>query len=160
MSLGRIEPELATLRRLAQQLAKQRVEPVTSVHWLAAISLHPGVGRDLLAERRIDSARILAAISGRDEDTHLIRSATESARHTAISMDASHTGGLHLLISFLGETSSCARRTLTALKVDPLKLRTSALQLGMGLRQRPTSRAVEPTSRAAESAPPSAAFKG
>ncbi len=147
MSLGRIEPELATLRRLAQQLAKQRVEPVTSLHWLAAISLHPGAGRDLLAERRIDSARIFAAISGRDEDTHLIRSATESARHTAISMDAPHTGGLHLLISFLGETSSCARRTLTALKVDPLKLRTSALQLGMGLRQRPASRSAEPSAR-------------
>ncbi len=150
MSLGRIEPELATLRKLAQQLAKERVEPVTSVHWLAAISLHPGAGRDLLAERQIDSARIFAAISGRDEDTHLIRTATESARHTAISMDAPHTGGLHLLISFLGETSSCARRTLTALKVDPLKLRTSALQLGMGLRQRPTSRTAEPASRAAE----------
>jgi len=150
MSLGRIEPELATLRRLAQQLAKQRVEPVTSVHWLAAISLHPGAGRDLLAERRIDSARIFAAISGRDEDAQLIRSATENARHTAISMDAPHTGGLHLLISFLGETSSCARRTLTALKVDPLKLRTSALQLGMGLRQRPASRSAEPSARAAE----------
>ncbi|MDX2053106.1 MAG: ATP-dependent Clp protease ATP-binding subunit [Polyangiaceae bacterium] len=141
MSLGRIEPELATLRKLAQQLAKQRVEPVTSVHWLAAISLHPGTGKDLLAERHLDSARILQATSGQGvEDPELVRSATEAARQVAVSMDASHTAGLHLLISLLGDASSAARRTLAALRVDPLKLRNSAMQLGLGRRERPQPR--------------------
>src|SRR5580658_8539450 len=52
---GTREPELATLRKLADDLAKNRNERVTTGHLLAAIASQTGAAADLLKERRLDA---------------------------------------------------------------------------------------------------------
>jgi hypothetical protein len=70
---GTREPELATLRKLADDLAKSRNERVTTGHLLAAIASQTGAAADLLKERRLDAEVLLkAARVLTDDDTDAV----------------------------------------------------------------------------------------
>jgi ATP-dependent Clp protease ATP-binding subunit ClpC len=68
MTQARSHAELVTLRKLAQELASQRKERVTSVHLLAAIAAEPGPASELLRERRLDQEGLLKASRSFDDD--------------------------------------------------------------------------------------------
>ena len=60
MSTAR-ESEVANLRRVAEDLAKQRGERATTGHLLAAIATKRSAAADLLKERRLDAEVLLKA---------------------------------------------------------------------------------------------------
>ena len=68
MTSPRSHAELVTLRKLAQDLAAQRKERLSSVHLLAAIALRGGPAADLLRDRRLDDEALLKATRSVDDE--------------------------------------------------------------------------------------------
>ncbi|WP_437576821.1 AAA family ATPase [Sorangium sp. So ce887] len=136
MTSPRSHAELVTLRKLAQDLAAQRKERLSSVHLLAAIAMSGGPAADLLRDRRLDDEALLKATrSVDDEGPDPIGRAMGGARDVAKRATAKEPAALHLLLALLSDRSSAAHRALTQSGVDLARLRTSALQIALGVVQ-------------------------
>jgi ATP-dependent Clp protease ATP-binding subunit ClpC len=136
MTSPRSHAELVTLRKLAQDLAAQRKERMSSVHLLAAIASHGGPAADLLRERRLDDEALLkASRSVDDEGPDPIGRVLGAARDVAKRATTKEPQALHLLLALLSDRGSAAHRALTQSGVDLARLRTSALQIALGVVQ-------------------------
>ena len=140
---ARTEPELVALRRLAEELAQKRSEKTTTGHLLAAIASKPSPAADLLEERRLDVEVLLkAARVLTDDASDAITRSVQRAREFANRSATRDPGALHLLFALCQEKQSAAHRALEQCGADVGRIRTSAMQLAMGLappvRKRPT----------------------
>ncbi|MGC4091463.1 MAG: ATP-dependent Clp protease ATP-binding subunit [Polyangiaceae bacterium] len=134
MKSGRVEPELHALRQSAEELARRGREVLTSAHLLAAIAKAGGPAADLLEERRFGVEDTLRAARGMvDEVVDPIRAALTRAHDIAARMGFTQASAVHLLVALLNEPRSAARRVLEQGSVDVSRLRTTAMQLGLGL---------------------------
>ncbi|WP_437779402.1 AAA family ATPase [Sorangium sp. So ce1097] len=159
MTSPRSHAELVTLRKLAQDLAAQRKERLSSVHLLAAIALRGGPAAELLRDRRLDDEALLkASRSVDDEGPDPIGRAMGGARDVAKRATAKEPAALHLLLALLSDRSSAAHRALTQSGVDLARLRTSALQLALGVVQ--ARRTLPPRAGLDDGAPEKPAAKG
>lgn len=138
----RSEPDLLVLRKLAEELAQGRKERATSGHLLAAISLRPSLAAELLLERKLGAEVLLkAARATNDEEREPIATAMQRAREVAARMGAKAPTPVHLLIALVHDRSAGAHKALAQCGVDVARLRTSAMQLALGLvgPRRPTA---------------------
>jgi ATP-dependent Clp protease ATP-binding subunit ClpC len=131
---GTRESEVATLRKIAEDLAKGRGERVTTGHLLAAIASSKGAAADLLRERRLDAEVLLkAARVLTDDHADAVSRAMQRTRELAARSPSRDASGVHLLFSLCQERSTAAYRAITQCGSDVTKLRTAAIQLAMGI---------------------------
>jgi ATP-dependent Clp protease ATP-binding subunit ClpC len=134
MTGARFESELALVKRIAEQLAQQQKERVTSAHLLAAIAARPSPACDLLRERKLGTEELLRAARGIEEELEdPIAACLQRAREIAGRMGDGDAAAVHLLVALVGEPRSSGRRTLEGLSIDISRLRTQAVQVGLGL---------------------------
>ncbi|HXX67245.1 MAG TPA: ATP-dependent Clp protease ATP-binding subunit [Polyangiaceae bacterium] len=131
---GGYEPDLASLRRLAEDMAKGRGERATTGHLLAAIAADRGSAAELLRERRLDSEVLLKAarVLG-DDDADAVSRAVQRARELAARSPSREAGAIHLLFALCQERPTAAYRAIAQCGSDVGKLRTAAMQLAMGI---------------------------
>ncbi len=130
----RSEPELVALRKLAEELARGRKERVTSAHLLAAIAARPSAAADLLAERKLtEEALLRAARASSDDMDDPLRRAVQRAREISSRMGAREPNAIHLLVALVSERRSAAHRALDQCGIDLNRLRSSAMNVGLGL---------------------------
>ncbi len=132
---ARPEPELGPLRKQAEDLAARRHEAPSGAHLLASLAATPGAVSDLLIERGASARQILNALDalkdrGGEENLQVL---VRRAREVSQRMGSPQLSPAHLLMALLNETRGTARRCLETLGVDSSRLRTSAVQLGMGI---------------------------
>ncbi|MEO8900148.1 MAG: Clp protease N-terminal domain-containing protein, partial [Polyangiaceae bacterium] len=140
MTGARFESELALVKRIADELAQQQKDRTSSAHLLAAIAARPSPACDLLRERKLGVEELLRAARGVDEELEdPIKACLQRAREIAGRMGDSDAAAVHLLVALMGEPRSSARRSLEGLGIDISRLRTQAVQVGLGLvgRRRP-----------------------
>ncbi|HWA76052.1 MAG TPA: ATP-dependent Clp protease ATP-binding subunit [Polyangiaceae bacterium] len=134
MRSGRVEPELHGLRRVAEELSQRSREPTSSAHLLAAVAGSRSPAAELLLERRLGVEEIQRlARSVKDEVADPIRAALSRAHDIAARMGFTQATSAHLLVALLSDPRSAARRALEQAGVDVSRLRTTAMQLGLGL---------------------------
>ena len=156
MTAARLGPELSALRRSAEDLASSRRERLSSVHVLACIAGRPSAAADLLHERRMHADSLLRCAQTLDSEADgAVGRAFERACAVAARMGVREPSSAHLLIALINEPHGAARRALTECGADVSRLRSAAMNLGLGLigRRRRTGRreaAPEPL-RAGES---------
>jgi ATP-dependent Clp protease ATP-binding subunit ClpC len=128
------ESELATLRKIAEDLAKGRGERVTTGHLLAAIASNAGSAAELLKERRLDAEVLLkAARVLTDDHSDAVSRAFQRTRELAARSPSRDAGGIHLLFALCQERTTAAYRAITQCGSDVTKLRTAAMQQAMGI---------------------------
>jgi|CZKU01.1.fsa_nt_gi ATP-dependent Clp protease ATP-binding subunit ClpC len=131
---GSRESELASLRKLADHLAKGRGERVTTGHLLAAIASNAGSAAELLKERRLDADVLLkAARILTDDHADAVSRAFQRTRELAARSPSRDAGGIHLLFALCQERTTAAYRAITQCGSDVTKLRTAAMHLAMGI---------------------------
>jgi ATP-dependent Clp protease ATP-binding subunit ClpC len=134
MVTSRVESELASIERQAEQLARGRKERVTSAHLLAAMAGLSGGAASLLRDRRLGAEDLLrAARAATDDEKDPIRPALAGARNVAERMRAPEPLALHLMISLLGDRRTAAHRALDQCGVDVRRLRLAAMNQALGL---------------------------
>ncbi|HWZ88310.1 MAG TPA: ATP-dependent Clp protease ATP-binding subunit [Polyangiaceae bacterium] len=134
MTGARFESELALVKRIADELAQQKKERTTSAHLLAALAARPGPACDLLRERKLGVDELLRLGRALEEELEEpVKSALQRAREIAGRMGESDASAVHLLVAMLGEPRSSARRALESFGTDISRLRTQAVQVGLGL---------------------------
>jgi len=134
MTGGRFESELALVKRIADELAQQQKERASSAHLLAAIAARPSPACDLLRERKLGTEELLRAARGIEEELEdPIKACLQRAREIAGRMGDGEVAAIHLLVALVGEPRSSSRRLLEGLNVDTSRLRTQAVQVGLGL---------------------------
>ncbi len=130
----RSEAELLALRKLAEQLAQRRGERTTTGHLLAAIASGPSMAADLLRERRLDEDLLLRAARVLvDDQPDAISRSVQRAREFCSRAHATQPGALHLLFALCQDRSTAAMRALEQCGTDVVRLRTSAMQIAMGI---------------------------
>ncbi len=153
MTGARFESELVLVKRIADELAQQQKERTSSAHLLAAISARPNPGCDLLRERKLGVEELLRAARGIDEELEdPVLSCLQRARDIAGRMGETEAAAVHLLVAMMSEPRSSARRALEGIGVDIARLRTQAVQVGLGLVGRRRASPAE-TPREAPAAP-------
>jgi ATP-dependent Clp protease ATP-binding subunit ClpC len=126
--------ELATVCKLAEDLAKGRGERATTGHLLAAIAASSGTAADMLRERRLDAEVLLkAARVLTDDHTDAVSRALQRAREFAARSPNREASATHLLYALCQERTTAAYRTIAQCGSDVTKLRTVAMQAAMGL---------------------------
>jgi ATP-dependent Clp protease ATP-binding subunit ClpC len=157
------ETELATLRRTAEDLAKQRGQKPTTTHLLAALASGRDDAAQLLLDRRLDAEVLLKAARVTVDDTtdaigRAIQRARELAGRGGRGPGGADARSVHVLFSLCQETGTAAHRALVQCGTDVTRLRTSAMQLAMGLapprRTTPSAAAQARTSGIMPIAPP------
>ena len=134
MTGARFESELALVKRIADELAQQRKERTNSAHLLAAIAARPSPACDLLRERKLGVEELVRGARGIEEELEdPVKACMQRAREIAGRMGDGDAAAVHLLVALVGEPRSSARRTLEGLGVDTSRLRTQAVQVGLGL---------------------------
>ena len=134
MTGARFESELALVKRIAEQLAQTQKERVSSAHLLAAIAARPSPACDLLRERKLGTEELLRAARGIEEELEdPIQACLQRAREIAGRMGDGDAAAVHLLVALVGEPRSAGRRALEGLNIDISRLRTQAVQVGLGL---------------------------
>ncbi|HYQ03353.1 MAG TPA: ATP-dependent Clp protease ATP-binding subunit [Polyangiaceae bacterium] len=134
MTGGRFESELALVKRIADELAQKQKERASSAHLLAAIAARPSPASDLLRERKLGVEELLRAARGVEEELdEPLKACLQRAREIAGRMGDGDAAAVHLLVALVGEPRSSARRVLEGLNVDTSRLRTQAVQVGLGL---------------------------
>ncbi len=134
----RTEPELVQLRRKAEQFAAQRRERLTSAHLLAALADENTLAAQLLRERKLDRDQLLkAARCSTDDEPRPLDAALARAREFATRMRAPEPAALHLLVALLSARQCAAYRVLDQFGIDVVRLRLSAMNLGLGHSVRP-----------------------
>lgn len=134
MTNPRSHAELATLRKLAQDLATSRKERASSLHLLAAIAADPSPAGELLRDRRLDQEGLLK--TGRafeDEGEGALTRAMNAAREMAQRGSATEVSALHVLLALLADRGLAAHRTLGQTGVDLGRLRAAAMQVALGV---------------------------
>jgi ATP-dependent Clp protease ATP-binding subunit ClpC len=131
------ETALVALRRTAEDLAKQRGQKPTTTHLLAALASGRDDAAQLLLDRRLDAEVLLKAARVTVDDTSdALARALQRARDLAgRSGGAGRTEArsVHVLFALCQETGTAAHRALVQCGTDVTRLRTSAIQLAMGL---------------------------
>jgi len=134
MTGARFESELALVKRIADELAQQKKERTSSAHLLAALAARPGPACDLLRERKLGVDELLRLGRALEEELEEpVKSSLQRAREIAGRMGESEASAVHLLVALLGEPRSSARRALESFGTDISRLRTQAVQVGLGL---------------------------
>jgi ATP-dependent Clp protease ATP-binding subunit ClpC len=134
MSTARIEPELHTLKKLAEGLAERQKDRFTSAHLLGAIASQATPTALLLAERKLGLDEVLRF--GRnvpDDMADAVPSLLAKAHAVAVRMGRTRASAEHLLVALLAEPRAAARRVVELAGIDVARLRTAALHLGQGL---------------------------
>jgi ATP-dependent Clp protease ATP-binding subunit ClpC len=157
--------ELATVCKLAEDMAKGRGERATTGHLLAAIASGAGVAADLLKERRLDAEVLLkAARVLTDDHEDALSRAIQRARELAARSPMREPDATHLLFALCQERATAAYRTVAQCGSDVTKLRTAAMQAALGIvgvrrTSQPTQLSLPPsTSSSREHAHASAAL--
>jgi ATP-dependent Clp protease ATP-binding subunit ClpC len=131
------ETELTALRRAAEDLAKQRGQKATTTHLLAALASGRDDAAQLLLDRRLDAEVLLkAARVTVDDASDAIAKVIQRAKEIAGRSGAGRgeqARSVHVLFSLCQEKDTAAHRTLVQCGTDVTRLRTSAMQLAMGL---------------------------
>jgi ATP-dependent Clp protease ATP-binding subunit ClpC len=129
------EPDLAALRRLAEDTARERGQKATTIHLLAALASGTDDAAQLLLERRLDPEVILrAARVATDDAADAVGRALQKAREVA-----GRTGGrsdarsIHVLFALCQEAGTAAHRALVQCGTDVTRLRVASMQLALGL---------------------------
>jgi ATP-dependent Clp protease ATP-binding subunit ClpC len=156
---------LEELRNLAQQMARERGQKVTTTHLLAAIASGSDAAAQLLHDRRLGQDVILSAarVTTDDAPDGLAR-ALQKARELAGRSGAGRTDArpLHVLFALCQEPGTAAHRTLVQCGTDVTRLRVASMQLALGLappRRQPTANgaitttSLPPTRRPASTPP-------
>ena len=134
MKSGRVEPELHGLKLIAEELSTARREGTTSAHLLAAIARGATPAAELLSERRLTAQNVLGASPEiAEEVSEPVRSLLKRAHEIAVRMGQTQASDAHVLVAILNEPRSAARRVVERLGIDVGRLRTSALQLALGV---------------------------
>lgn len=143
------ETELVTLRRTAEDLAQKRGQKATTTHLLAALASGRDDAAQLLLDRRLDAEVLLkAARVTVDDAADALQRALQRARELAgrSGIGRTEARSVHVLFALCQETGTAAHRALVQCGTDVTRLRTSAMQLAMGLapprRTTPSSAAV------------------
>lgn len=146
MTIARSNAEMSALRKLAQELAAQRKERVSSVHLLAVLASEAGSAGELLRDRRLDRDGLLKACrSYDDEGADAIGKAIAAAREIARRSVSGETTALHVLLALLADRGAGAHRALVQLGVDVSRLRGAAMAIALGAvsARRPTAHLKE-----------------
>ena len=138
------EPELVALRRVAEDLAKQHRQKPTTTHLLAALAGGRDDAAQLLLDRRLDAEVLLKAarVTVDDASDALTRALSKARDLAGRSGARTEARSVHVLFALCQETGTAAHRALVQCGTDVTRLRTSAMQLAMGLappRRMPTS---------------------
>ncbi|HLM75577.1 MAG TPA: Clp protease N-terminal domain-containing protein, partial [Polyangiaceae bacterium] len=134
MTNPRSHAELATLRKLAQDLAASRKERTSSLHLLAAIAADPSPAGELLRDRRLDQEGLLkVGRSFEDEGEGALTRAMNAAREMAQRGSAAEVSALHVLLALLADRGLAAHRALGQAGVDLGRLRAAAMQVALGV---------------------------
>lgn len=147
------ETDLAALRRLAEDLAREKNQKPTTTHLLAAIASGKDDAAQLLLERRLDPEVLLkAARVTVDDAADAVGRALQKARELAGRSGVGRTEarGVHALFALCQETGTAAHRALVQCGVDVTRLRMVAMQLATGIA--PPRRLVPTAPRASERA--------
>jgi ATP-dependent Clp protease ATP-binding subunit ClpC len=134
MTSARIEPELHTLKKLAEGLAERQKDRLTSAHLLGAIASQATPTALLLGERKLGLEEVLRL--GRnvpDDMQDAVPSLLAKAHAVAVRMGKTRASAEHLLVALLAEPRAAARRVVEQAGVDVSRLRTAAMHLGQGL---------------------------
>ena len=130
------ETELVSLRRTAEELAQKRGQKPTTTHLLAALASGRDDAAQLLLDRRLDAEVLLKAARVTVDDTaDAIARAIQRARELAgrSGIGRTEARSVHVLFALCQETGTAAHRALVQCGTDVTRLRTSAMQLAMGL---------------------------
>ena len=129
------EPELVALRRVAEDLAAQHRQRPTTTHLLAALASGRDDAAQLLLDRRLDADVLLRAARITTDDTaDAITRTLSRARDLAGRAGArTEARSVHVLFALCQESGTAAHRALVQCGSDITRLRTSAMQLAMGL---------------------------
>jgi ATP-dependent Clp protease ATP-binding subunit ClpC len=153
------DSDLASLRRLAEEMAKGRGERPTTGHLLAAIASSGGSAAELLKERRLDSEVLLKAARVLvDDHADAISRAFQRAREVAARSPVREAGAIHVLYALCQERATAAFRAISQCGSDVVKLRTAAMHLAMGIvgprrTLGPTQLALQPSATGGSSRP-------
>ncbi|MGC4067802.1 MAG: AAA family ATPase [Polyangiaceae bacterium] len=125
--------ELTSLRKLADELARLRREPLSTLHVIGAIAGRPSPTAELLCERQLTQDRLLAeATSSADHRAGTVDRSFAKAAELARRMGIAEATAAHLLVALLADNGSCARRAVGQLGVDIARLRSLAWNAGLG----------------------------
>ena len=129
------EPELVALRRVAEDLAKQHRQKPTTTHLLAALASGRDDAAQLLLDRRLDAEVLLKAarVTVDDANDALTRALSKARDLAGRSGARTEARSVHVLFALCQETGTAAHRALVQCGTDVTRLRTSAMQLAMGL---------------------------
>ena len=129
------EPELVALRRVAEDLAKQHRQKPTTTHLLAALASGRDDAAQLLLDRRLDAEVLLKAarVTVDDASDALTRALSKARDLAGRSGTRTEARSVHVLFALCQETGTAAHRALVQCGTDVTRLRTSAMQLAMGL---------------------------
>lgn len=130
------DPDLAALRRMAEQSARERGQKPTTTHLLAALASGDHDAAQLLLERRLDPEVILRAARVTTDDApdavaRTIQKAREVAGRTGAGRGEARA--IHVLFTICQETGTAAHRALVQCGTDVSRLRVASMQLAMGL---------------------------
>jgi ATP-dependent Clp protease ATP-binding subunit ClpC len=149
MTSARIEPELHTLKKLAESLAERQKDRLTSAHLLAAIASQATPAALLLTERKLGLEEVLRlGRSVPDDLADAVAAMLAKAHAVAVRMGRTRASAEHLLVALLSEPRAAARRVVEQAGVDSARLRTAAMHFGQGL----SARRVPESAKAAEAA--------
>jgi ATP-dependent Clp protease ATP-binding subunit ClpC len=150
------EPDIAQLRRLAEDLAQQRSQKPTTTHLLAAVASGTDEAARLLLDRRLDAKVLLeAARVTVDDAPDAIGRTLQRARELAGRSGAGRTEAraVHVLFALCQESGTAAHRAMVQCGIDVTRLRAVTMAIAMGLAPpRRTPALVRPTATAKPSA--------
>jgi ATP-dependent Clp protease ATP-binding subunit ClpC len=163
---------LEELRNLAQQMARERGQKVTTTHLLAAIASGSDPAAQLLLDRRLEQDVILSAARVTTDDapdglTRALQKARELAGRSGVGRTDARS--IHVLFALCQEPGTAAHRTLVQCGTDVTRLRVASMQLALGLappRRTPsassaiTTTSLPPTRRPASPPPPASRPSG
>ncbi|MDB4940588.1 MAG: ClpA/B family protein [Labilithrix sp.] len=129
------ESELALLRRAAEDLASHHRQKPTTTHLLAAIAGGRDDAAQLLLDRRLDAEVLLKAarVTVDDAADALTRCLSRARDLAGRSGTRTEARSVHVLFALCQETGTAAHRALVQCGTDVTRLRTSAMQLALGL---------------------------
>ena len=128
--------DVESLRRVAEERARERNQKPTTTHLLAALASGSDDAARLLLDRRLEPEVILSAARvTTDDDANGLRQALQKARELAGRTGASRNEAraIHVLFALCQDAGTAAYRTLVQCGTDVTRLRVASMQLAMGL---------------------------
>ncbi len=124
--------KLESVCRLADRVAAERRERLSTTHLLVAMAQTGGVAWELLRDRRMEPEQLGKAARVIIEDDEVAVAAAERrAAEVAATMRAPDVNDVHLLIALVGQRRSAAYRTLEQFGVDVGRLRVAAMNAAL-----------------------------